>query len=85
MVCLSFIVVMVRFNAGTVLVRPEPVDNGKDEFRGPEFHSRKSRALRKDFSRRCGGQSLLVFINQHVISRLLLQSITLLITNFHQS
>uniref|UniRef100_A0A3Q2DIW7 Uncharacterized protein n=1 Tax=Cyprinodon variegatus TaxID=28743 RepID=A0A3Q2DIW7_CYPVA len=25
----------------TVLVRPEPVDNGRDEFRGPEFRSRK--------------------------------------------
>uniref|UniRef100_A0A8C4IGJ4 DNA helicase n=1 Tax=Dicentrarchus labrax TaxID=13489 RepID=A0A8C4IGJ4_DICLA len=27
---------------GTVLVRPEPVDNGRDDFRGPEFRSRKT-------------------------------------------
>uniref|UniRef100_A0A667WSJ9 DNA helicase n=1 Tax=Myripristis murdjan TaxID=586833 RepID=A0A667WSJ9_9TELE len=34
-----------------------------DDFRGPEFRSRKSGALRKDFSRRRGGQSsLYVFI-----------------------
>ncbi|XP_077597568.1 transcriptional regulator ATRX-like isoform X2 [Stigmatopora nigra] len=26
---------------GTVFVRPEPVDNGRDDFRGPEFRSRK--------------------------------------------
>lgn len=47
---------------GTVLVRPEPVDNGRDDFRGPEFRSRKSGVLRKDFSRRRGGKSLLVDI-----------------------
>uniref|UniRef100_A0A4W6FKE0 DNA helicase n=1 Tax=Lates calcarifer TaxID=8187 RepID=A0A4W6FKE0_LATCA len=40
--------------AGTVLVRPEPVDNGRDDFRGPEFRSRKSSVLRKEFSRRRG-------------------------------
>ncbi|XP_051903435.1 transcriptional regulator ATRX-like isoform X3 [Hippocampus zosterae] len=40
---------------GTVLVRPEPVDNGRDDFRGPEFCSRKSNMLRKEFSRRRGG------------------------------
>ncbi|KAI3373536.1 hypothetical protein L3Q82_022139 [Scortum barcoo] len=40
---------------GTVLVRPEPVDNGRDDFRGPEFRSRKSGVLRKEFSRRRGG------------------------------
>ncbi|XP_061608731.1 transcriptional regulator ATRX-like [Phyllopteryx taeniolatus] len=40
---------------GTVLVRPEPVDNGRDDFRGPEFRSRKSNVLRKEFSRRRGG------------------------------
>uniref|UniRef100_A0A3Q2XKQ3 Uncharacterized protein n=1 Tax=Hippocampus comes TaxID=109280 RepID=A0A3Q2XKQ3_HIPCM len=59
---LSF--VMLQFNdliamicPGTVLVRPEPVDNGRDDFRGPEFRSRKSNVLRKEFSRRRGGQS----------------------------
>ncbi|XP_077401989.1 transcriptional regulator ATRX-like [Vanacampus margaritifer] len=40
---------------GTVLVRPEPVDNGRDDFRGPEFCNRKSNVLRKEFSRRRGG------------------------------
>nr|XP_057943156.1 transcriptional regulator ATRX-like isoform X2 [Doryrhamphus excisus] len=40
---------------GTVLVKPEPVDNGRDDFRGPEFRSRKSNVLRKEFSRRRGG------------------------------
>uniref|UniRef100_A0A672JKB3 DNA helicase n=1 Tax=Salarias fasciatus TaxID=181472 RepID=A0A672JKB3_SALFA len=34
-------------NTGTVLVRPEPVDNGRDDFRGPEFRSRKSGVLRR--------------------------------------
>ncbi|XP_026225817.1 transcriptional regulator ATRX-like isoform X1 [Anabas testudineus] len=46
---------MTRLPKGTVLVRPEPVDNGRDEFRGPEFRSRKSSVLRKEFSRRRGG------------------------------
>uniref|UniRef100_A0A3Q0S4A8 DNA helicase n=1 Tax=Amphilophus citrinellus TaxID=61819 RepID=A0A3Q0S4A8_AMPCI len=36
----------------TALVRPEPVDSGRDDFRGPEFRSRKSSVLRKEFSRR---------------------------------
>ncbi|XP_077360451.1 transcriptional regulator ATRX-like isoform X2 [Festucalex cinctus] len=40
---------------GTVLVRPEPVDNGRDDFRGPEFRNRKSNLFRKEFSRRRGG------------------------------
>ncbi|XP_049895031.1 transcriptional regulator ATRX-like [Epinephelus moara] len=44
-----------RLPKGTVLVRPEPVDNGRDDFRGPEFRSRKSGVLRKDFSKRRGG------------------------------
>uniref|UniRef100_A0A3B4UQ36 DNA helicase n=1 Tax=Seriola dumerili TaxID=41447 RepID=A0A3B4UQ36_SERDU len=48
---------ITRLPKGTVLVRPEPVDNGRDDFRGPEFRSRKSGVLRKDFSRRRGGQS----------------------------
>ncbi|XP_029924260.1 transcriptional regulator ATRX-like isoform X2 [Myripristis murdjan] len=46
---------LTRLPKGTVLVRPEPVDNVRDDFRGPEFRSRKSGALRKDFSRRRGG------------------------------
>lgn len=46
-----------RLPKGTVLVRPEPVDNGRDEFRGPEFRSRKPGVLRRDFSKkRSGGQ-----------------------------
>ncbi|XP_042354711.1 transcriptional regulator ATRX-like [Plectropomus leopardus] len=44
-----------RLPKGTVLVRPEPADNGRDDFRGPEFRSRKSGVLRKDFTRRRGG------------------------------
>lgn len=52
----------VLFYTGTVLVRPEPVDNGRDDFRGPEFRSRKPGVLRKDFTRRRGGQSVLVYI-----------------------
>eukprot|EP00064_Thunnus_orientalis_P003358 superscaffoldBa00000270_g3367 len=44
-----------RLPKGTVLVRPEPVENGRDDFRGPEFRSRKSSVLRKEFSRRRGG------------------------------
>lgn len=53
-VCLYFVY------SGTALVRPEPVDSGRDEFRGPEFRSRKSAVLRKEFPRRRAGQSLLV-------------------------
>lgn len=40
---------------GTVLVRPEPVDDGRDDFRGPEFRRRKNNILRKDFPRKRGG------------------------------
>uniref|UniRef100_A0AAQ5Y083 DNA helicase n=1 Tax=Amphiprion ocellaris TaxID=80972 RepID=A0AAQ5Y083_AMPOC len=36
--------------------RPEAADNGRDDFRGPEFRSRKSNAIRKEFSRRRGGE-----------------------------
>ncbi|XP_040907102.1 transcriptional regulator ATRX-like isoform X2 [Toxotes jaculatrix] len=43
---------ITRLPKGTVLVRPEPVDNARDDFRGPEFRSRKSSTLRKEFSRR---------------------------------
>uniref|UniRef100_A0A3Q3WU13 DNA helicase n=1 Tax=Mola mola TaxID=94237 RepID=A0A3Q3WU13_MOLML len=43
---------ITRLPKGTVLVRPEPVDNGRDDFRGPEFRSRKPGVLRKEFSRR---------------------------------
>uniref|UniRef100_A0A7N9AJY0 DNA helicase n=1 Tax=Mastacembelus armatus TaxID=205130 RepID=A0A7N9AJY0_9TELE len=50
---------VTRLPKGTVLVRPEPVDNGRDDFRGPEFRSRNSSTLRKEFSRRRGGQSIL--------------------------
>ncbi|KAM9846394.1 transcriptional regulator ATRX-like [Aulostomus maculatus] len=46
---------IIRLPKGTVLVRPEPVDNGRDDFRGPEFRSRKPNVLRKEFSRRRGG------------------------------
>ncbi|KAM9728822.1 transcriptional regulator ATRX-like [Menidia menidia] len=40
---------------GTVLVRPEAADNGRDDFRGPEFRTRKPNVLRKEFSKRRGG------------------------------
>ncbi|KAM9348914.1 transcriptional regulator ATRX-like [Symphorus nematophorus] len=46
---------LTRLPKGTVLVRPEPVGNGRDDFRGPEFRSRKSGVLRKEFPRRRGG------------------------------
>ncbi|XP_037323682.2 transcriptional regulator ATRX-like isoform X2 [Pungitius pungitius] len=46
---------ITRLPKGTVLVRPEPVDSGRDDFRGPEFRSRKSGVLRKEFSRRRSG------------------------------
>uniref|UniRef100_A0A3Q3EHW7 DNA helicase n=1 Tax=Labrus bergylta TaxID=56723 RepID=A0A3Q3EHW7_9LABR len=46
---------MSFYITGTVLVRPEAVENGKDDFRGPEFRSRKPGVLRKEFSRRRGG------------------------------
>ncbi|KAM4619994.1 transcriptional regulator ATRX-like isoform 2-T2 [Polymixia lowei] len=46
---------VTRLPKGTVLVRPEPVGNVRDDFRGPEFRSRKSGVLRKDFPRRRGG------------------------------
>ncbi|XP_017291035.1 transcriptional regulator ATRX [Kryptolebias marmoratus] len=45
-----------RLPKGTVLVRPEPVDIIRDDFRGPEFRSRKPNVLRKEFSRRRGGE-----------------------------
>lgn len=44
-----------RLPKGTVLVRPEPVENGRDDFRGPEFRTRKSNVLRKEFSKKRGG------------------------------
>lgn len=43
-------------------MRPEPASNGRDDFRGPEFCSRRPGVL----SRRRGGQSPLDFINQHM-------------------
>ncbi|XP_054482143.1 transcriptional regulator ATRX-like isoform X2 [Anoplopoma fimbria] len=54
-VCANGRLDITRLPKGTVLVRPEPVDNGRDDFRGPEFRSRKSGVLRKEFSRRRGG------------------------------
>lgn len=46
---------ITRLPKGTVLVRPEGVENGRDDFRGPEFRSRKSGVVRKEFSKRRGG------------------------------
>nr|XP_020454385.1 transcriptional regulator ATRX-like isoform X2 [Monopterus albus] len=46
---------ITRLPKGTVFVRPEPVNNGRDDFRGPEFRSRKSSVLQKELSRRRGG------------------------------
>uniref|UniRef100_A0A1A7WER6 DNA helicase n=1 Tax=Iconisemion striatum TaxID=60296 RepID=A0A1A7WER6_9TELE len=46
---------VTRLPKGTVLVRPEPVDSGRDDFRGPEFRSRKSNVLQREFSRKRGG------------------------------
>uniref|UniRef100_A0A3B4A3P8 DNA helicase n=1 Tax=Periophthalmus magnuspinnatus TaxID=409849 RepID=A0A3B4A3P8_9GOBI len=41
---------ITRLPKGTAVVRPEPVENGRDDFRGPEFHSRKQtkNALKKN-------------------------------------
>lgn len=39
---------MTRLPKGTAVVRPEPVENGRDDFRGPEFCNRKQNVLRKD-------------------------------------
>ncbi|XP_038152964.1 transcriptional regulator ATRX-like isoform X2 [Cyprinodon tularosa] len=47
---------VTRLPKGTVLVRPEPVDNGRDEFRGPEFRSRKPGVLRKEFTKKRSGE-----------------------------
>eukprot|EP00063_Salmo_salar_P077523 XP_014052358.1 PREDICTED: transcriptional regulator ATRX-like [Salmo salar] len=46
---------VTRLPKGTALVRPEPVDNVRDDFRGTEFHCGKSGNLRRVFSRRRGG------------------------------
>nr|XP_054586594.1 transcriptional regulator ATRX [Nothobranchius furzeri] len=46
---------VTRLPKGTALVRPEPVDSGRDDFRGPEFRSRKSNVLQREFSRKRGG------------------------------
>ncbi|XP_068600128.1 ATRX chromatin remodeler, like [Brachionichthys hirsutus] len=46
---------ITRLPKGTLLLRPEAVEKGRDEFRGPEFQNRKSAGLRKEFSRRRGG------------------------------
>lgn len=49
---------IIRLPKGTVLVRPEAVENVRDDFRGPEFRSRKSAVLRKDFPKRRGGEHM---------------------------
>uniref|UniRef100_A0A4W5LT15 DNA helicase n=1 Tax=Hucho hucho TaxID=62062 RepID=A0A4W5LT15_9TELE len=46
---------VTRLPKGTVLVRPEPVENVRDDFRGPEFRCGKSGNLKRAFSRRRGG------------------------------
>ncbi|CAB1316279.1 unnamed protein product [Coregonus sp. 'balchen'] len=51
---------VTRLPKGTVLVRPEPVENVRDDFRGPEFHCGKSGNLRRyyssdDISKDCDG------------------------------
>ncbi|KAK6322238.1 hypothetical protein J4Q44_G00070300 [Coregonus suidteri] len=46
---------ITRLPKGTVLVRPEPVENVRDDFRGPEFRCGKSGNLKRAFSRRRGG------------------------------
>ncbi|KAJ7995931.1 hypothetical protein DPEC_G00231820 [Dallia pectoralis] len=46
---------VTRLPKGTVLVKPEAVENVRDDFRGPEFRSGKSSNLRRVFSRRRGG------------------------------
>ncbi|XP_029029698.1 transcriptional regulator ATRX-like [Betta splendens] len=43
-----------RLPKGTAWVSPQPVDNGRDEFRGPEFRSHKSSVLRKRGSEHTG-------------------------------
>lgn len=60
-------------HTGTVMVRPEPVENGRDDFRGPEFRSRKSSALRNEFSRRRGGQSPLVDVMIQILQHFLIK------------
>ncbi|XP_046893357.1 transcriptional regulator ATRX-like isoform X2 [Hypomesus transpacificus] len=49
---------VTRLPKGTVVVRPEPVDQGRDDFRGPEFRSRRSGTLKRDLPRRRGGEHL---------------------------
>ncbi|KAM8835846.1 transcriptional regulator ATRX-like isoform 2-T2 [Synchiropus picturatus] len=40
---------------GTAVVRPEPAHNGRDEFRGPEFRSRKPGGIRNELPKKRGG------------------------------
>uniref|UniRef100_A0A3P8ZSI4 DNA helicase n=1 Tax=Esox lucius TaxID=8010 RepID=A0A3P8ZSI4_ESOLU len=49
---------LIMNSNGTVLVRPEPVENVRDDFRGPEFRCGKSGNLKRVFSRRRGGEHL---------------------------
>ncbi|CDQ58794.1 unnamed protein product [Oncorhynchus mykiss] len=46
---------VTRLPKGTALVRPEPVENVRDDFRGTELHCGKSGHLRRVFPRRRGG------------------------------
>ncbi|XP_024275946.1 transcriptional regulator ATRX-like isoform X1 [Oncorhynchus tshawytscha] len=46
---------VTRLAKGTALVRPEPVEKVRDDFRGTEFHCGKSGHLRRVFPRRRGG------------------------------
>ncbi|XP_072302525.1 transcriptional regulator ATRX-like [Eucyclogobius newberryi] len=39
---------ITRLPKGTAVVRPEPVENGRDDFRGPEFRSRKQTVQRRE-------------------------------------
>lgn len=54
--CFHACVFTCLMHKGTALVRPEPVDNVRDDFRGTEFHCGKSGNLRRVFSRRRGGE-----------------------------
>uniref|UniRef100_A0A8C7ICR6 DNA helicase n=1 Tax=Oncorhynchus kisutch TaxID=8019 RepID=A0A8C7ICR6_ONCKI len=49
---------VTRLPKGTALVRPEPVEKVRDDFRGTEFHCGKSGHLRRVFPRRRGGEHL---------------------------
>ncbi|KAK7922667.1 hypothetical protein WMY93_009569 [Mugilogobius chulae] len=50
---------ITRLPKGTAVVKPEPVENGRDDFRGPEFRSRKQTVMRRE--RRGGADSSEIF------------------------